>query len=146
MYGAASYITYVTELVKPLPKSKKRALTSQQRKQHNFLLGQIGEEQAAVFLAQRNFQILDRNFQTKHGEIDIVALNLELDEIVFVEVKTRAGEEFGSGSRAVNWQKKAALRRVAAEYCLEKQIFKDFRFDIITVVGRNIEHYENITW
>ena len=63
-------------------------------KQFNLQKGSRGEEEAARYLGQKGYQILERNHRTKFGELDIIASDKET--LVFVEVKTKIGEDFGS--------------------------------------------------
>ena len=62
-------------------------------------LGESGEDLACKELGRRGYEILARRYRSRFGEIDIVARSSET--IVFVEVKTRAGDEFGGGAAAV---------------------------------------------
>jgi putative endonuclease len=73
------------------------------------LLGQEGEERAAQFLVQKGYRILERNYRTRSGEIDLIALHK--DEVVFVEVKTRTSDAFGAPELAVNPRKQGRMIR-----------------------------------
>lgn len=111
------------------------------------MLGEHGEKRAADFLLQKNFSILDTNFQVGTHEIDIVAMDNEVNELVFVEVKTRSEAFFGNPSDAVDRVKFRALRRAAALYISAKKLWHlDYRFDIIAVLPNSIDHYQNVTW
>ena len=77
-------------------------------------IGKIGEQLACRSLWRRGFRILERNFQGRRGEIDIVA---ELRErIHFVEVKTSAADSAGRPEERVDSKKRELLRRAAHEY------------------------------
>lgn len=78
-------------------------------------LGRRGEAIAARHLQGRGLRILDRNWRCKQGEIDLVAM--DGDELVFVEVKTRAGLGYGHPLEAIDARKLARLRRLAAAWC-----------------------------
>ena len=80
-------------------------------------LGNIGEQIAVEYLEKNNYQILKRNFYCKQGEIDIIANDEQ--EIVFIEVKTRSGIDFGQPSEAVNRIKQKHMYRTA-QYFLYK--------------------------
>jgi len=108
-------------------------------------LGQLGEQQAVNHLQTQNYQILDRNYRFKHLEIDIVALDLNLDEIVFVEVKTRSQAQYGHPSLSATSKKIANLTRAALVYLEKNSIAKDFRFDIISLLPKKLEHFKNVT-
>lgn len=67
-------------------------------------------------------------------EIDIIALDIELDEIVFIEVKTRASDKDGHPSQAVNKKKLLSMRKVAKAWLYKHNLANDYRFDIISVI------------
>lgn len=145
MYVAPSYTTYVVVLVKKLPALKKRLLSHKQLQQPNFSLGQHGEDQAVKYLRGLGYRIVDRNVRFKLAEVDIIAIDLGKNELVFIEVKTRSSRDFGPASSAVNQRKLNALSRVAEIYCDCHHLDLDYRFDIITVVSGTIHHYRNVT-
>ena len=114
---------------------------------NNKVLGNQGEQAAADYLQQHGYRICARNFRVPVGEIDIIAAYQ--DTLVFVEVKTRASDQFGGGRAAVDKRKRHALCRAAAHY-MRKLPKTPFRFDLVEVIGsRNahsapvIRHYEN---
>ncbi|MEK7644568.1 MAG: YraN family protein [Patescibacteria group bacterium] len=87
-------------------------------------IGKWGEEQAALFLMRIGYRVLERNFFTRHGEIDIVAFFYEKNNskvISFVEVKTRKQSD-GSAERATNRTKINRLKYSAAVYCRKNNI------------------------
>ena len=75
------------------------------------LLGKIGEDLAASMLFAEGYSVIDRNFRSYVGEIDIVAM--KDGTIYFVEVKTRTCEKFGEPGEAVNQEKQYRLRKTA---------------------------------
>jgi putative endonuclease len=95
-------------------------------------LGCAGEDIACRELRRRGYEILARQFRTRRGEIDIVAR--DGSTMVFVEVKARAGEEFGGGAAAVTWRKQRRIARVALEF-LARHGTTDVpcRFDVVVV-------------
>lgn len=96
-------------------------------------LGNIGEQIAVEYLEKNNYKILKRNFYCKQGEIDIIAK--ESQEIVFVEVKTRSGIDFGQPSEAVNSVKLKHMYRVAKFFLYKSNCMNCFiRFDVIEVL------------
>lgn len=116
-----------------------------QTTQKNFykkLFGGIGEKKSAKFLKKKGYKILEKNYKTKIGEIDIIA---EKDGvIVFVEVKTRTDDSFGYAAEAVDRRKREKYFKVATEYLLKKQkIDSACRFDIIAIENDEINHIEN---
>ena len=107
----------------------KRTLSQKQQNKHNFSLGQVGEDEAIGFLANKNYQILDRNIRHGSKEIDIIALDTELDELVFIEVKTRKKEFFGDPSRAVDRHKLRSMQYVGAIYRKKNRLDLDYRLN-----------------
>lgn len=111
-------------------------------------VGKIGEDLAVKFLKKRHYKILERNFRAdKFGEIDIIAK--DKGELVFVEVKTKTDEQFGSPEQEFTYQKKKKMRRAIQNYLFKKYfIDKDWRTDLIAIEILNkktdIRHYENI--
>ena len=94
--------------------------------------GIIGEKIAQGFLANRGYKILENNFYTKRGEIDIIAQKDKC--IIFVEVKTRTSFSVGTPAMAVNTTKKTHIKSVAKIYLHLKRLYKcDVRFDVIEV-------------
>ena len=100
-------------------------------------LGRQGEAAAERFLKKQSFKILYRNFRARGGgEIDLVCRDRKEQVLVFVEVKTRTNERFGTPHEAVNWRKRATVIRAAKEW-LRLLDLPDvpFRFDIVEVVA-----------
>ena len=110
------------------------------------MTGAEGEEIAAGFLVKRGYRILQRNYRTVLGEIDIVAR--EGNALVFVEVKARSGSQFGPPQVAVDLRKQAKMSRVALAYLRHKGMAPcDCRFDVVAVVkssgGIQVELFQN---
>jgi len=110
--------------------------------------GKQGEEIAAKFLSDKGLTILERNYTTPMGEIDIIARDKD-NTLVFAEVKTAYGFAAGDPASWVNGKKQLKVGRVASAY-LTKQGFSDVscRFDVLGVMmerGKepDITHYEN---
>ena len=95
-------------------------------------IGAEGEKRVANFLRKKGFAIVKRNFQSKYGEIDIIAENDEY--ILFVEVKTRKTGSMVSGAQAVDAYKQRRVTMTANEYIVKTQCQKQPRFDVAEVV------------
>ena len=97
-------------------------------------LGESGEEMACGELGARGYAILARRYRTRHGEIDIVALDRET--IVFVEVKARTTGEFGSAVEAVTGWKRRRLVSMATDYLVRGRLTdRPCRFDVVAIDG-----------
>lgn len=143
--------------------------------------GMAGENAAALFLKKKGLEIVARNFETKIGEIDIIAfqskksaekqakklaklLKNDQDEnerietekalnqkefetkdvyLIFVEVKSRTSDEIAKPEQAVNERKRAKIVQIAEQF-VQKNKFENvqMRFDIIEVLGKQINHIE----
>ncbi len=98
------------------------------------------EQRAAQFFIQQGFEILDRNWQAGHREIDLVARKDDL--VVFVEVKSSSNPNFGHPAERVDKTKIRHLGAAAQKYLIEKKIAGvDLRFDVVTFVGGQLEHF-----
>jgi putative endonuclease len=98
--------------------------------------GKAGEDLAAQFLEQRGLKILERNFRFERGEIDLIAE--EGEELIFVEVKTRRSNAFGTAEDAVTEKKQEQIRTVAEGYLFIHEIDdRPCRFDIVAIDYKN---------
>ncbi len=107
-------------------------------------LGRKGEDLAASYLRNLGWEIVERNYRTRLGEIDLVCR--DRDSIVFVEVKTRTETDFARPDQSVTQHKQAKLRRLVEEYLLKhNQEDSNVRFDVlgVTLRGRHPE-FEHI--
>ncbi|MEI7864495.1 MAG: YraN family protein [Chthoniobacterales bacterium] len=110
----------------------------------HILFGQWGERVAEKYLRRENFRILYRNFRAPGGgEVDLVCRDKPEATLVFVEVKTRASEERGRPSDAVDYEKQRLIARGAMAW-LRLLNFPDirFRFDIVEVLAADRAHPE----
>src|ERR1051325_4080276 len=99
-------------------------------------LGILGEDLACGELRRRGYEILERRYRTRFGEIDIVAR--EGDYTVFIEVKTREGDEFGGGAEAVTEWKQRRVTQMAVDYIARHNLYdRPCRFDVVVVSMAN---------
>ena len=86
------------------------------------------------YLLSRGYDIAERNYRCKQGEIDIIARPYS-GCLVFVEVKTRSGNQCGSPIEAVTRSKRLKIVRTAQHYLIENNLYDaiDVRFDIAEV-------------
>ncbi|MFT8592790.1 MAG: YraN family protein [Bifidobacterium sp.] len=105
-------------------------------------LGILGESYAEQWLTCRGWTILDRNWHTRYGELDIIATDTE-GVIVFVEVKTRRNHRFGHPHEAVDFRKRRNLRRAGSQWLFDRThcvTHNGVRFDVIgiSVLGKTV--------
>ncbi len=115
---------------------------------YNKITGQCGEDAAAEFLKKKKYSIIERNYKNKIGEIDIIAKTKT--DLVFVEVKTRSSEKFGTPAEAVTYYKKQKIVNTAKYFLMKNPTELNISFDIVEVYGKfdgakfvceNINHY-----
>jgi putative endonuclease len=101
--------------------------------------GKKSEEIAAQFLLSRGYQILERNYRTPRGELDLIAS--DGDTLVFVEVKARRGMRFGEPHWAVDRRKRQHLIKASLFYLSKKKIRnRCCRFDLVVIQERSDGH------
>ena len=118
----------------------------------NRFKGGVGEGMAADFLKGMGYQVLEMNTRTKYGEIDLICIDEKT--LVFVEVKLKVGEDFGTPEEMIDRRKILQVKRTAEFYLLLNpevaSNYTQYRIDAVCIViGREGEiqrqdHYENI--
>ncbi len=97
-------------------------------------LGREGEASAERFLRKRGYRILERNYRTRYGELDIIARDGAT--LVFVEVKARRSRAFGTPAEAVGHRKQSNLTLAAGLYMEERRLHDiPVRFDVVGIIG-----------
>ena len=101
-------------------------------------LGKDGEELAAAFLENSGMLILDRNYHSPNGEIDIIGKHGE--QIIFFEIKTRTSEKYGYPEESITPKKIKALIDTATRYLQEHDLLEHpWRIDVISILMENDE-------
>ena len=109
-------------------------------------IGNIGEDIAVKWLVKnKNYNILDRNYSTGYGEIDIIAEDGKA--LVFIEVKFRNGTDFGYPYEAVNKNKQCRICKAALQYVQKKYNNDDInmRFDVAEIINKDGVYYIRYT-
>ena len=111
---------------------------------NNIEKGRLGEEIALKYISSKGGTIVEKNYRTKMGEIDLIArMN---GELVFVEVKSRSNINYGYPCEAVNYKKKRKITNVAKYYILDNSLEDiSVRFDVIEIylTDKKINHIVN---
>ncbi len=103
--------------------------------------GNLAEDKACEFLLNNGFSIVERNFYSRFGEIDIIATK---DEVLhFIEVKS--GLDYESAIQNITPQKLSRLIKTGNVYLKKNKLDVDFVYDAIVVTPKAIEFVENIT-
>lgn len=103
-------------------------------------LGEWGEARVARHYESAGYEVLDRNWRVRGGELDLVFARG--DEIIFCEVKTRTSARFGAGVEAVGLRKQRFLRRTAMSWLDAHYRRGRLRFDVAAVTGGQIDVVE----
>lgn len=115
-------------------------------KTQNRAIGRLAENLAVEALVKKGFEILERNFFNRFGEIDIIAKDKDI--LVFVEVKAKKGVEFGMPEEMINAHKLNKVRHMATIYMKGESL--PCRIDVVAIVLSDtnglvrLNHYENV--
>lgn len=106
-------------------------------------IGSCYEEIAGEYLKENGYEIIEYNYRCKYGEIDIIAK--KNCELVFIEVKYRKNDRFGSPFEAVDMKKQKVIMKTAKYYVMEKGIPQNtyIRFDVVGIIGSEIKIIKN---
>ena len=99
------------------------------------VIGDKGESFATWLYEKSGYSVIERNYHSRYGEIDLIAESET--ELCFVEVKTRKQTSFGNPSEAVDYRKQQKLTLTAMKYLTENECFKQPRFDVLEVWQEN---------
>jgi len=110
------------------------------------VLGREGEKIAEQYLKKKGYKLVARNYRCSVGEIDLIVLDRRV--IVFVEVKTRTGNGFGTPLEAVEFKKQRKMIQAAQYFLSAKKLNeRDARFDVVGISWPQreplVEHVEN---
>lgn len=122
-------------------------------KKQNFQKGRRGEDIAISYLQRLGFQVIEKNYHTRFGEIDIVAIKGA--KVHFVEVKLKVGELFGTPEEMINKSKIWQVTRTAESYLLKNRDiamkYPQVQIDAVCIVmdsegnEERVNYYENLT-
>lgn len=122
-------------------------------KQYNHKKGKSGEEIAESFLIKNGFQILEKNWKNRFGEMDLIAT--KNNRLHFVEVKLKVGDMFGAPEEMINKRKLIQVMRTAESYLISnKKVqtqFHNTQIDAVCIVltstgeVERLDYYENLT-
>ncbi len=116
------------------------------RPDHRRALGRGGEDLAAQWYTDHGYEILERNWRRREGEVDLIVRRART--VVFCEVKTRSTDRFGTGAEAVVAPKQRRIRRLAARWLSELtpasgRARVEVRFDVVSVTGGVVDVIED---
>jgi putative endonuclease len=121
-------------------------------KKLNYNKGKDGEEIARKYLEEKGFELIEANYSNDIGEIDLIMT--DKDWLVFVEVKLKIGDKFGTPEEMISRGKLSKIKRVAQVYLMFnpeiKRKFEKYRIDAVCIVKKyddtidRIKHYPNL--
>lgn len=109
--------------------------------------GREGEALAKQLIVRKGYRVIAENFLCREGEIDLIALHRK--ELVFIEVKTRRGDTFGSPAESITRAKLQKMQHAAAVFRQRTGLWKPFRFEAVCLTvepkGKfRLEHLEEL--
>lgn len=107
-------------------------------------IGTEKEEEALLFLQNMGYKVLERNFQTKFGEVDLICI--DEDCLVFVEVKYREKSDFGRAYEYVTPAKIKKIKKAAWAYIKKHacHLPDSYRLDVIAIDGDEVSYFRNV--
>jgi putative endonuclease len=109
-------------------------------------LGRAGEDVAVAWYEDHGYEVLERNWHRREGEVDLIARQGRT--VAFCEVKTRSSDAFGTGAESVLPAKQRRIRRLAARWLAELtpasgRALVDLRFDVVCITAGEVDVIED---
>lgn len=106
--------------------------------------GKLAENLACQYLEKKGFKLLDKNYQCRFGELDLIMQ--DKNSLVFVEVRYRSNSSFGTGAETITINKQSKLIKTASEYLLRHAKLAKYpaRFDVVSMSGSLHGSVENL--
>lgn len=113
---------------------------------HNRDLGRRGEGVAVAWYEEHGYELLERNWRRREGEVDLIVRKGRT--VAFCEVKTRSTDAFGTGAEAVLPAKQRRIRRLASRWLAELtpasgRALVDVRFDVVCITSGDVDVIED---
>jgi len=117
---------------------------------NDYELGKIGEQKACDYLIEKGYELIDKNFRSRMGEIDLVVKKGQI--LVFVEVKLKTSDKFGTPEEMITPAKIGKVRKMAEFFLLKHPEFREmlYRIDTVCLLANesgeiaNLNHYEDL--
>ncbi len=97
--------------------------------------GKIAEELARDYLKNNGLRFIDKNFNSRYGEIDLIMQ--DQNSLVFIEVRYRKNQDYGGAKASVTFSKQQKIQKTALYYMQQKGREFNARFDVIAMSGEN---------
>ncbi|MCQ2969158.1 MAG: YraN family protein [Clostridium sp.] len=104
---------------------------------YNKTIGRYGENIAANYLINNGYKILNRNFQTRYGEVDIIGHKDDI--IIFFEIKSRYTDSFGAPLESVTCYKQGKIISISSYYIYINNLYNyNIRYDVIEIIFNHL--------
>lgn len=108
-------------------------------------IGDAAEKVALSYLQSKGLMLIEKNFHTKMGEIDLIMK--DGDELVFVEVRMRNNTHYGDGAATVDTRKQRKICLTALAYLQRKKLDEHFcRFDVVSIQHQSAPDNSQVNW
>ena len=107
-------------------------------------LGKQKENEVCDLIIKNGYKVIEQNYRNRYGEIDIIAENN--DYIIFIEVKYRRNDKFGTGEESIDIKKCRKILMGSQQYITDKNITKGVRYDAAVLSTNEIRYIENYFW
>lgn len=111
--------------------------------------GKQGEQLVWDYLLRTHYHIREHHWTCREGELDFIAYDTGLEQLVFIEVKMRTSSLFGSPEEAIDDTKKHRLSRAIEQYLMSTSYNGSYRFDAICIIQKakqtRVSHYKNLS-
>jgi len=127
-------------------KSVKPALKKLTTKKHQ---GNKAEKLASDYLQDQGLILLEKNFATKAGEVDLIMIDQQASEsetLCFIEVRYRRNTDFGGAAASVTLKKQQRIIKAALAYQQKHAPQSSMRFDVVAIEGDNVSNNPKINW
>ena len=116
-----------------------KPLNSNNKKQ----IGDEKEQLAKRFLLKQKLRFIEQNFHCRWGEIDLIFQDPNSSQLIFVEVRFRASNQFGGAAASITMSKQQKIRKSALFYLSQRKIEPNLRFDVIAIDGKEFNWIQN---
>ena len=111
--------------------------------------GNKAEQLACKYLQDKGLLLLEKNFATKAGEVDLIMVDKQTSEnetLVFIEVRYRKSAEYGGAAASVTSKKQQRIIKAALAYQQQNLPQSSMRFDVVAIEGDNVSNNPEINW
>lgn len=106
-------------------------------------IGDEKEQLAKQYLLQQNLQFVEQNYHCRLGEIDLIFQDPATSQLIFVEVRFRANNQYGGAAASVTQSKQQKIKKSALFYLSQRKIEPFIRFDVIAIDGNEFNWIQN---